>query len=130
LSLLHCSTVLAFKAVRPGNAGSSANSAKSLPSGSYTFYPEDGAGIGDQNTSGPTTSGQACLDACDGDADCAGVVIVGALSDLSAALTANDKACKLIKGKTDYGTGMRTVTKTDITMLQMPASLSGMCVGL
>jgi hypothetical protein len=115
-----CSALVAFKAVVAGDstAASKKNKAKGLASGSYTFWAEDvtsAAAIGDSqlDPTGPApTTIQACLDACDTVASCAGVV----MTDVSA--TDSDTAtCKLISGVASVATFKRSVTKAVVSRL-------------
>lgn len=112
--------VVAYKAVVTGDTTASSmktTHAKALASGSYTFWKETaGATIGMSSSAGPTSSIQACLSACDTDAECAAVAMTG--------ITAVDSipaSCSLIKGDTTVATFKRSVTKTVVSRLEVSA---------
>jgi phosphoribosyl-AMP cyclohydrolase len=112
--------VVAFKAVVTGDTTASSmktSKAKALASGSYTFWKEAaGAAIGKSSTAGPTTSVQACLSACDTDAECAAVAMTGIT-----ALNSTPGSCSLIKGDTTVATFKRSLTKAVATRLELSA---------
>lgn len=110
--------VLAFKAVVAGDT-SAASTAKALASGSYTFWAETAAGVGASTSAGPTSSGSACLSACDNDGACAAVAMSGVKPSLADAIS----SCSLIKGDSTVAQFKRSVTKAVATKLQVSAAL-------
>ena len=112
--------VLAFKAVVAGDTtAASVGTAKALASGSYTFWAETAAGVGASSSPGPTSSGSACLSACDSDGACAAVAMAG----VKASLADGIDSCSLIKGVNTVAQFKRSVTKTVATKLQVSAAL-------
>lgn len=88
-----------------------------MASGSYTWYLDSAEGMGASNsTTGPTTSVQACLAACDKDGACAAVVMGGMTS-----ATSKPSSCVLLKGDTTPGVFKRSVTKTVASKLNLEA---------
>lgn len=117
--------VVAFKAVTAGDTTAASRkykkvAGKGLSSGSYTFWKESATGLGASATVGPTTSVQACLNACDSDFDCAAVAMTGVSS---ASMAAAPGSCSLIKGDTTIATFKRSVTKAVVTRLDLSAAL-------
>jgi hypothetical protein len=106
-----------------GAAASVDNTAKGMSNGQFTFWRESGAGIGTQTTVALNpANGRACLDACQSDVNCAGVVIAGAFTNLD---TTGITSCTLIKGTATLGLPQRTLTRADTAKFSMPVGLSG-----
>lgn len=123
-----CSTVIAYKALPAGDSGATASSmkAESQGSGSFTFWnDEDGDAITKVGTVLSTLTGtpslQDCLAACTREDKCAAAYIEGASKNMTAPVT----KCDLRKGNSNQGLFIRTVIKTVITKLALPASLPG-----
>jgi hypothetical protein len=96
-------------------AASVDNQAHSLASGSYSFWKDAGANVGDSFVTVPTpVTGAACLSACDNNPACAAAAMTGATD-----LTSNVASCKLIKGDSTVAQFKRTVTKTVATQLKI-----------
>jgi hypothetical protein len=95
--------------------------AKALASDSYTFWKEAAAGIGASAAAAPagsTDSIQACLSACDDDAECAAVAMTGITID-----TATPVTCSLIKGDPSIAVFKRSVTRAVTARLTVTAAL-------
>ena len=106
LLLVPCSgEVVAFKAVTAGDTTAAGfrkkKTAKGLSSGSYTFWKESATGLGAASSAVSAASVQACLDACDSDAECAAVAMTGITS-----ATAAPASCSVTKA---------VVTKLDVS---------------
>lgn len=113
--------VLAFKAVLSGDVAAASVSVKTLASGSYTFWKDDGDDVGASTTDNPTgstASTRACLAACDIDASCAAVKMTGVKADTTDAIT----SCKLVKGVSTVAKFVRSVTRADVTKLSVTAA--------
>lgn len=80
---------------------------KSLESGTYTFWQDDSAGIGNSTATVTTTSFATCLSTCDRDQQCAGVTFTGYNATTAAVAT-----CSMIKGDTTVASFKRTVMRT------------------
>lgn len=88
---------------------------KSLASGSYTFWKDDGSMIG--YSSRPVdgvTSFQKCLSACDLDGACAAVVMTGMTTAQSA-----PASCSKVYGYSGIAVFKRSMTKTVVTRLRL-----------
>lgn len=113
--------VLAFKAVVAGDtSAASKTKANALASGSYSFWKSDAAGIGASSSGGPNTNYQACLSACDADAECAAVAMTGVSSSDA---TAQIGTCSLIKGNSSVATFKRSMTKAVVGRLTVAQAL-------
>jgi hypothetical protein len=109
-----CRTVVGFKAVATGGKvkSSSVNvTANALTSGMYTFWRDEGTELGDGTTFNAQGKVANCLQACDGDDNCAAVVMTEVtLNQAGDTLT----SCSLRAGKVDVSAFTRSVTKADM----------------
>lgn len=97
----------------------SSTEAKSAASGLYSWYQDPNAlSIGIQTAApgaGSFTAVQQCLDACDDDPLCVGVMIKAAADPLN-----TPKMCVLIFGDTTLGVFKRSMTRADTARLAIP----------
>lgn len=115
-----------FKAVPSGDVGSAwsiphlaSTGAKAATSGMYSWYQDpNAASIGIQRTATNASSFtviQDCLDACDDDSLCVGVIMKSASNPVN-----TPKNCVLIRGDTTLGVFKRSVTRADTARLAIP----------
>lgn len=115
---------MAFKALLGGdtNAAQSTDKVetKTRPSGSYTFYSDDGTGIGNIiDGAGDASTLQACLDSCDITPNCAAVVMTTATRLRNNSVG----SCSLRSGIVKQGLYVRSLTKTDVARLDLASTL-------
>lgn len=117
---------MGFKAVPSGDVGSAwsiphlaSTGAKAATSGMYSWYQDpNAASIGIQRTATNASSFtviQDCLDACDDDSLCVGVIMKSASNPVN-----TPKNCVLIRGDTTLGVFKRSVTRADTARLAIP----------
>lgn len=106
-------SVLAFKTVLVDGSTATSSSfnatrAKAITSGIYSFWKDNGAGIGSQTDVSPNPTVKQCLQTCDQDEACAGVV----MSSVTSTTTDTTAVpCKLIKGSVTVGDSKRSMVK-------------------
>lgn len=111
--------MLAFKAVTAGDTTAASVDGKGLSSGSYTFWKDAGAGVGEEQVDTPAaTTVQACLNACDNDFDCAAVV----MTSVNNGMDSTGVGCKLVKGNKTIAQFKRSVTKAVASRLAITAA--------
>jgi hypothetical protein len=95
-------------------------SATTASSGIYTWYQDPNhPTIGIQSAApgaSAFTTAQDCLDACDDDGWCAGVILLPTAQPEN-----TPKTCLLIRGDATTGVHKRSMTRADIARLTLPA---------
>jgi hypothetical protein len=101
-------------------------STKGLTTGLYTFWQDPNAmTVGDQFVPAAAanfTTVQQCLDLCDDDGTCAGVILEETVDPAAVAST-----CKLFRGDARNGKFKRTVTRADLDRIVLPIFF--LCLG-
>lgn len=102
--------------------------AKKSDYGQYTIYQDPyGNNIGrqvDAAGAGSFTRMQNCMQVCEDDRQCAGIVLQSMVKT-GTVNTVGPKSCKLIYGDTQPGQYKRTVVRMDPTRLEIPVYLRG-----
>jgi hypothetical protein len=96
----------------------------SVATGQYSFYIEPNAMDVGFQTPAPGRDSfmtgyaglQQCLDACDDMSWCAGITM-----DMWVGYLTSPRSCNLIRGDTNLGRFLRTVTRADVKRLQVPS---------
>jgi hypothetical protein len=115
--------VLAFKAIQASSTGATSVKGKALSANIYTIWWEESTAIGTPSDPiSPTPAKlKACLDACEGDQECAavGMTKVAPAATPEATLEVSIGSCRLIKGVSVVGANKRSLTRVDLNRMTL-----------